>query len=141
MNQHRVQIVQWSDQIDVLRTIRETVFIQEQHVPVELEWDEFDEISWHALAYNAANQPVGTARLLPDGRIGRMAVLKEWRGKGFGRALLLELLAESQRQKMKSVQLNAQISASSFYQKYGFVEFGDEFMEAGIPHVAMRLEI
>jgi len=119
--------------------IRETVFIHEQHVPVEMEWDEFDEISLHVLAVNSFGEPVGTARLLPDGHIGRMAVLKEWRRKGFGSAMLLRLLEESKRLGMKEVELNAQTTAIQFYTRFGFIVASKGFMEAGIPHVKMTL--
>ncbi len=139
MHSRRIQIVKWPDQAAVLRMIRETVFIHEQHVPVELEWDGFDEISLHALAVNSLGEPVGTARLLPDGHIGLMAVLKEWRRKGFGGAMLLRLLEESKRLGMKEVILNAQTTAIQFYTRFGFIVGSKGFMEAGIPHVKMTL--
>ena len=139
MHSHRVQLVEWSDQATVLCKIREAVFIHEQQVPVELEWDEFDEVSLHALAINSLGEPVGTARLLPDGHIGRMAVLKEWRRKGFGGAMLLQLLKESKRQGMKEVILNAQTTAIQFYTRFGFIVASKEFMDADIPHVKMTL--
>ncbi len=137
---HQIQLVSWQDQAAELRAIRETVFVHEQQVPVELEWDEFDEISLHVLAKNLQGLPVGTARLLPDGHIGRMAVLKEWRGKGYGSAMLLRLLEESKKRDMKKVILNAQTTAIQFYAKFGFMVTGEEFMEAGIPHVEMELK-
>jgi predicted GNAT family N-acyltransferase len=137
---HQIQLVNWQDQVAVLRVIRETVFVHEQQVPVELEWDEFDEISLHALALSPQGAPIGTARLLPDGHIGRMAVLKEWRGKGIGGAMLLRLLEASKRQGNKKVILNAQTPAIQFYAKFGFIVTGEEFMEAGIPHVKMVLQ-
>ena len=74
---HSVHIVSWEDEVLTLRAIRTEVFIHEQQVPESLEWDEFDAISMHVLARNFYGQPVGTARLLPNGHIGRMAVLKE----------------------------------------------------------------
>lgn len=91
---HSVRIVSWEDEVFTLRAIRTAVFIHEQRVPENLEWDEFDAISLHVLAFNPDGQPVGTARLLPDGHIGRMAVLKEWRGKGYGSAVLQRILEE-----------------------------------------------
>lgn len=141
MSTPRVLVVKWNDYLETLRAIRETVFIQEQNVPVELEWDEYDETSWHALVYNAADEPVGTARLLLDGHIGRMAVLKEWRRKGFGSALLIRLLEEARKHGLSSVKLNAQVSAAQFYQKFGFVKIGETFVEAGIPHIAMVMKL
>ena len=134
-----IQVVSWEEAELALRAIRTTVFIHEQQVPEALEWDEFDVISVHLLARDAAGQPVGTARLLPDGHIGRMAVLKEWRGQGFGSAMLRRLLQEMMRRHQHEAQLNAQTSAVPFYEKFGFRVSGEEFMESGIPHVKMTL--
>ncbi len=131
-----IQVVSWEEAEPALRVIRTAVFIHEQHVPEAMEWDEFDAVSIHLLARNTVGQPVGTARLLPDGHIGRMAVLKEWRGQGFGSAMLRRLLQELTRRRQKA-QLNAQTSAIPFYEKFGFKVLGEEFMEAGIPHVKM----
>lgn len=136
-----IQVVLWEEAEPALRAIRTAVFIHEQHVPEALEWDEFDTISVHLLAYDTAEQPVGTARLLPDGHIGRMAVLKEWRGQGFGSAMLCKLLQELQRRHQRKAQLNAQTCAVPFYEKFGFRVSGEEFMEAGIPHVKMTLSL
>jgi predicted GNAT family N-acyltransferase len=136
-----IQVVRWEEAESALRAIRTIVFIHEQHVPEAMEWDEFDIISVHLLARDAAGQPVGTARLLPDGHIGRMAVLKEWRGQGFGSAMLRKLLQELTRRHQQKAQLNAQTSAVPFYEKFGFRVLGEEFMEAGIPHVKMTLSL
>lgn len=118
--------------------IREAVFIIEQHVPAELERDDFDAVCLHAVAYRD-NTPVGTGRLLPDGHIGRMAVSQSVRGQGVGGALLTTLIDAAKVRADAAVVLNAQTHAAPFYQRYGFVAEGDEFMEAGIPHRAMRL--
>ncbi|MBS0298868.1 MAG: GNAT family N-acetyltransferase [Proteobacteria bacterium] len=136
-----IQVVRWEEAESALRAIRTIVFIHEQHVPEAMEWDEFDIISVHLLARDAAGQPVGTARLLPDGHIGRMAVLKEWRGQGFGSAMLRKLLQELTRRHQQKAQLNAQTNAVPFYEKFGFRVLGEEFMEAGIPHVKMTLSL
>ena len=136
---HPVHIVSWEDEVLTLRAIRTEVFIHEQQVPESLEWDEFDAISAHVLASNFDGQPVGTARLLPDGHIGRMAVLKEWRGKGYGSAMLQKMLEELRNRHKQKVMLNAQASAVKFYEKFGFKVSGEEFLEAGILHVKMIL--
>ena len=136
-----VEIVSWEEAATALRVVRTAVFIREQQVPEELEWDQFDAISVHALAVNNAGQPVGTARLLPDGHIGRMAVLKEWRGQGLGSALLTKLLQVLVKRRQFQAQLHAQTSAIPFYKKFGFEIVGEEFIEAGIPHVKMTLSI
>ncbi|MDO9311244.1 MAG: GNAT family N-acetyltransferase [Nitrosomonas sp.] len=136
---HSVHIVSWEDEALTLRALRTEVFIYEQQVPEAMEWDEFDAISTHVLVRNFDGQPVGTARLLPDGHIGRMAVLKEWRNKGYGGAMLKKLLEELSNRHEKKVMLNAQTSAVKFYEKFGFKVSGNEFWEAGILHVRMIL--
>lgn len=137
---YRICVVNWQDEAVALRDIRTAVFIYEQQVPEDLEWDEFDPVSLHVLALNSNDQPIGTARLLPDGHIGRMAVLKEWRGKGVGSAMLQRILEESSHRCMQKAMLNAQIAAIKFYEKFGFQVSGEEFMEAGIPHIKMILQ-
>jgi predicted GNAT family N-acyltransferase len=133
--------VEWSRHREQLRWLREQVFIIEQGVPRELEWDGEDEASSHFLACNEAGQPLGCARLLPTGQIGRMAVLKEQRGSGLGMRLLLEAIEHAKRLGFRRVSLHAQTHAAGFYLKAGFSPVGDEFMEAGIPHQAMELEL
>lgn len=139
--QHSYQIrtVRWQDEASALRIIRTAVFIHEQKIPEGLEWDEFDFISMHVLALNSDEQPIGTARLLPNGYIGRMAVLKEWRGEGVGSAMLLRILEELRNRRIQKAILNAQTTATKFYEKFGFQVSGKEFMEVEIPHVKMIL--
>lgn len=136
---YQIRMVRWQDEASVLRIIRTAVFIHEQQIPEDLEWDEFDLVSMHVLALNSDEQPIGTARLLPDGHIGRMAVLKEWRGKGLGTAMLLRILEELRTRRMQKAILNAQTTAIKFYEKFGFQVSGKEFSEAEIPHVKMIL--
>lgn len=136
-----VRLCSWDEARPEARRIRELVFVREQGVPLELEWDEQDTRCEHALAYNAADEAVGTGRLLPDGHIGRMAVLKEWRGKGVGAVLLLALVEQARERRHARVRLNAQISAAGFYRRYGFEVSGPEFMEASIPHVPMQRDL
>lgn len=141
MNIYTVRIASWQDDGMALRMIRETVFVREQHVPLELERDEFDMRCLHLLAANSAENPIGTARLLPDGVIGRMAVLREWRGRNVGSALVLRLLEEARNRQIAQVTLSAQRHAIPFYVKFGFQIVGAEFMDAGIPHVEMNLRL
>jgi len=136
---YQIRMVRWQDEASVLRIIRTTVFIHEQRIPEDLEWDDFDLVSMHVLALNSDEQPIGTARLLPDGHIGRMAVLKEWRGKGLGTAMLLRILEELRNRRIQKAILNAQTTAIKFYEKFGFQVSGKEFTEAEIPHVKMIL--
>jgi predicted GNAT family N-acyltransferase len=124
-----------------LRTIRETVFVIEQRVPLELEWDELDPRCHHMIARDREHRPIGTGRLTPEHKIGRMAVLKEWRGKGVGEALLQALIDEARRLGWSEVNLHAQASAIGFYEKFAFEPVGERFQEAGIEHLAMRLAL
>lgn len=128
----------WERDDEALRLIRFAVFVVEQHVPEELEWDGTDAACEHAIAEDGAGSPVGCGRLLPDGHIGRMAVLREWRGRGVGGALLERLVALARERGHAVARLNAQTHAMSFYESHGFVAVGDEFDEAGIPHRAME---
>lgn len=123
---------------EALAHVRRTVFIDEQGVPEALEWDEHDAVSTHWLAVLADGRPVGCARLLPDGHIGRMAVLPGWRGQGIGRALLDAAVARARSRGMHEVRLSAQCHAVTFYQRAGFVRCSPPYDEAGIPHLAMR---
>jgi hypothetical protein len=136
-----IRICNWDEARTEARRIRELVFVHEQGVPLELEMDEQDAWCDHALAEAGDGQAIGTARLLPDGHIGRMAVLKTWRGQGVG-ALLLQALVEQARSRgHATLCLNAQVHAAGFYRRYGFETAGPEFIEAGIPHVAMRRDL
>ncbi len=141
MREVAVRIVAWPDAEAEAMCVRDAVFVVEQGVPPEIERDEWDQRSDHALAFDRAGRVVGTGRLLPDGHIGRMAVLPEWRGSGIGGRILGALVARAQERGMKRVVLNAQTHAVPFYVRHGFAASGDEFMEAGIPHVTMAREI
>ncbi|MGC2520907.1 MAG: GNAT family N-acetyltransferase [Burkholderiales bacterium] len=136
-----IRSLSWPDALPFARPVREKVFIEEQNVPRELEWDEWDERSEHAVALDARGNAIGTARLLPDGRIGRMAVLKEWRGQGVGAALLAAMLERARQRSMACVTLHAQTRVVGFYRRFGFSERGGEFFEAGIPHLEMTLDL
>jgi len=135
-----VSIVQvdWKQAQEPLGFIRRTVFMAEQGVPEELEWDGLDEGAVHLLAIDADKAPIGTARMLDDGHIGRMAVLKSWRRQGVGSALLLRLIEIAEQQDLRQVVLDAQLHVIGFYEAYGFVVCSDVFMDAGIPHKTMR---
>jgi predicted GNAT family N-acyltransferase len=118
--------------------LRFAIFVGEQNVPPGIELDEMDEKSLHAVAYDADGKPIGTGRLLPEGRIGRMAVVKEWRRRGVGADLLEALIAEATRRGIAEVKLSAQLQAAEFYRAHGFVAEGKVYEEAGILHQAMR---
>lgn len=137
----RVEAIDYATGVDDLRAVREPVFVQEQQVPLALEWDELDPLCVHVIARDAAGAPIGTGRLTPEHKIGRMAVLPDWRGRGVGDGLLLALIAEAERRHWPELHLHAQVSAVGFYVKHGFVPVGDRFMEAGIEHQTMRRQL
>ncbi|MBN1848956.1 MAG: GNAT family N-acetyltransferase [Deltaproteobacteria bacterium] len=120
-----------------IRKIRTSVFMGEQNVPESLDFDGLDPHVVHVLVKDG-DQFAGTGRMLGDGHIGRLAVLKEYRGRGVGVAAVRALIREAQRMGMKRVFLGAQMHARGFYQKLGFTEYGSPFMEAGIEHIHME---
>ncbi len=135
----RIELGGWESMRDRAVPVRYTVFVEEQKVPVEIELDEFDPSSLHAIAVAADESVLGTGRLLPDGHIGRMAVLRQARGAGVGTALLLALLQAARVRGEREVILSSQRHAIPFYERFGFVAEGEEYDDAGIPHRAMRL--
>lgn len=126
----------WQRDRDALRRLRHEVFVVGQNVPEDLEWDGEDGQCHHALALLDGNV-VGTGRMTADGKIGRMAVLESARGHGIGGAILKHLMAVATAMKLTQVHLNAQTHALRFYARHGFQGEGDEFDEAGIPHLHM----
>jgi predicted GNAT family N-acyltransferase len=124
-----------------LRAVREAVFIVEQQVSPEEEWDDLDAASYHLIARDQNGTPIGTGRLTPEMTIGRMAVVKEWRGSGVGAAVLQGLIERARELHYPAVELHAQTHAIAFYERFGFVAFGEEYMEAGIPHRSMKLSL
>ena len=136
-----IEIADWDRDQETLRSIREAVFVVEQNVPVELEWDGVDQDCVHVIAYANDRSAVGTGRLLPDGHIGRLAVLASWRGRGAGSSLLLKLVAIAKARGIGPIALNAQTHALVFYERFGFVAEGNDFDDAGIPHRHMLLKI
>ncbi|MGI6409490.1 MAG: GNAT family N-acetyltransferase [Gammaproteobacteria bacterium] len=136
MSNIEVRIADWNKDNADLRRIRKRVFIDEQGVTPEQEWDSLDADAIHFLA-EEEDFAVGTARLLPDGCIGRVSVLKEWRGLKVGEALMQAAIDEAERRGLKQQTLTAQVHASRFYERLGFRAVSEEFIEAGIPHIDM----
>jgi YbgC/YbaW family acyl-CoA thioester hydrolase len=132
----------WSELGEDAGRIRTEVFVREQRIPAELEWDADDQVAVHAVAYNRLGQAIGTGRLLPaaDGvaRIGRMAVHQVLRGGRVGEQVLRTLADVAQRRGDRAIELHAQRTARGFYERLGFEALGELFEEAGIPHVTMR---
>jgi len=136
MNNLSIRIADWREDNAALRRIREQVFIAEQGVTPELEWDGEDANAIHFLALDE-NWPIGTARLSTDGHISRVCVLKDWRGLGVGEKILQAVIVEAERRGLKQQRLSAQVQATDFYQKQGFLIASEEFLDAGIAHVDM----
>lgn len=133
----QIKLGEWHElQVDA-QAVRTAVFVVEQSIPADLEWDVMDVQCLHAVAYDEKGRAIGTGRLLPDGHIGRMAVVSIARGEGIGAAILRALIEQARHRGKILVQLNAQISAEAFYRREGFVREGELFLEAGIEHVHM----
>ncbi len=139
MPPYTITQVRWPEHAAELLAIRRAVFVDEQGVPEALEVDGRDDGAWHLLARDGVGLPVGCARVLSDAHIGRLAVLRSARGKGVGRDLLLAAVRLARRLGMGELYLHAQTRAQGFYEAAGFIAEGDEFPEAGIAHVLMRL--
>jgi len=134
--------VTWQQQHEALSAIRHQVFIEEQQVPAELEWDGKDKECLHILAQDfSKDNPIGTGRLVSDGQIGRMAILKDYRRQGIGQQILQLLIKLAAQGGHTSVYLHAQTSAIAFYEKAQFKTSGEVFMDAGIEHINMTLQL
>lgn len=133
----QIDLLPWEQAREHAAPIRFAVFVEEQGVPREIELDEIDDACIHAVAFEG-EIAVGTGRLLPDGHIGRMAVLRQWRGRGIGSGILERLIEKARERGDREVALSAQVHAADFYRAHGFVEQGGEYLEAGIAHQAMR---
>jgi len=121
--------------------VRRAVFIEEQRIVEREEWDDADALSRHVLALDANRDAVGTGRLDPTGKIGRVAVLPQYRGTGVGAAIMDQLVGLAEALGLQEVHLNAQVDALGFYERLGFRAEGPEFDEVGIPHRRMRRRI
>jgi predicted GNAT family N-acyltransferase len=136
----RIELLDWQSARAEAAPIRYAVFVEEQGVPLEMELDEHDPASLHALAFDGG-AAVGTGRLLPDAHIGRMAVRREFRGRGVGSAILLRLCEAARGRGEREVVLAAQLHALEFYRAHGFEAYGAVYQDAGIPHQDMRRAI
>jgi len=135
------RLTSWQQDKDMLRFVRHAVFVDEQQIPADLEWDERDQDAAHVIAISESDQAIATGRLLAGGHIGRMAVVPGWRGKGVGRSILNLLLAAAHRRGDRIIKLSSQQTACGFYLKQGFIQTGDPYQEAGRQHVAMHLQL
>ena len=129
--------VDWKSHRDKLLSVRQEVFVVEQNVPIEEERDDYDPTATHFLAVDSDGSAIGTARVLSDGHIGRVAVLKALRGQGVGRLLTEAAIEYLRFNNFEEAKLNSQVQVIGFYEKLGFERHGDVFYECEIPHVAM----
>jgi predicted GNAT family N-acyltransferase len=137
----RIEIMSWEQAAPVAGPIRFSIFVDEQNVPPGIELDDQDPECLHAVAYDNDGKAIGTGRLLPDGHIGRMAVVKDWRRRGVGDAILDALVEEARKRGHKEVVVSAQLQAAEFYRNHGFVADGKVFKDAGILHEKMRRKL
>jgi predicted GNAT family N-acyltransferase len=133
-----ISIGNWNMQQAAARLVREQVFITEQQIPLEMAMDKTDDLCLHAVATGANGTPIGTARLLPDGHIGRLAVLASARGTGVGARLVQCLLQAAKERGDKRVIVNANSQVVGFYERLGFEVISAEYVEAGIKHIDME---
>lgn len=124
-----------------IRFVRDIVFGEEQNVAREVDWDGMDSHCIQIVATDDDSHPIGTGRMQPDGKIGRLAVLDAWRGQGVGQKMLKLLVENAEREGWQEVYLHAQVQATAFYEMCGFYQIGQEFLEADIPHVKMTKKV
>lgn len=136
----KILLAEWARAEITAKHVRYAVFIEEQNIAEEDEWDDHDENALHLVASMDGN-PIGTARLTSDGTVGRMAVLNSFRNQGTGSAMMKQIIKTAKKSRIKVLRLHAQRTAEGFYVKHGFIAEGEEFLEAGIPHIAMKLEL
>ncbi|MGV6808181.1 MAG: GNAT family N-acetyltransferase, partial [bacterium] len=137
----RIEQTDWQSSEVALTAIRHRVFVEEQGVPEDLEIDEHDPEARHWLAYGESDDPVGCIRMLEDGKVGRMAVLAEYRSRGVASSLLRRVIRYARRTELSALYLDAQKGAVSFYEQFDFEPEGDIFLDAGIDHQRMRLKL
>jgi len=133
----RVRAASWEQDATAIKEIRTKVFIQEQNVPEEIESDDYDPVSWYVLALAPDDAAVACARLQPNGKVTRIAVLAPWRRKGVARQMLSLILEIARENELESLYLHAQLSAIELYKEFGFTASGKQFTEAGIEHIKM----
>ena len=140
MSEFTVVVGDWHSLQQHAQHIRELVFILEQDIAPEDEWDDQDPISTHFVVYDA-DQPIATARLLSNDHVGRVAVLKAYRSKGIGKLVMQEIIALAKQQQRKELILSSQVHATQFYSGLGFAVQGESYLDCGIPHVDMVMTL
>lgn len=137
---YQVKHGRWDQLRQDAKLIRTQVFICEQGITEADEWDDQDLISQHFVIYDQ-DQPIATARLLENNSVGRVAVLKAYRGQGLGQMIMLEIISYAQKQRRSVLTLSSQVRAISFYKKLGFTVQGNSYDECGIPHIEMTMSL
>lgn len=137
---YRIKQGHWDQLQQDAKLIRTQVFICEQGITEADEWDDQDLISQHFVIYDQ-DQPIATARLLENNSVGRVAVLKAYRGQGLGQMIMLEIISYAQKQRRSVLTLSSQVHAISFYEKLGFIVQGNSYDECGIPHIEMTMSL
>jgi len=138
MSQFTIRAGSWDKLQNDAKLIREQVFIQEQQIAVEDEWDAEDTVSVHFVVYDQ-DQPIATARLLQNNSVGRVAVLKSHRGVGIGKLLMQQIIQQAKHEQREFLKLSSQAHAIQFYAGLGFKVEGEQYLDCGIPHIDMRL--
>ena len=131
-----IREVSWACHQEDLKKVRFAVFVEEQGFAAEIELDGLDPDCSHVLA-TLENQAIGTARLLPDGHIGRVAVLRKFRGKGIGKQIMVKVVEIAENRGLPEVELSSQVHAVPFYEQLGYEPVGEIYDEAGAPHQRM----
>lgn len=137
---YRIKQGHWDQLQQDAKLIRTQVFICEQCITEADEWDDQDVISQHFVIYDQY-QPIATTRLLENNSVGRVAVLKAYRGQGLGQMIMLEIIGYAQKQRRSVLTLSSQVHAISFYEKLGFTVQGNSYDECGIPHIEMTMSL
>ena len=135
-----IRLGTWQELPEDAKAIRAAVFIQEQNISPDDEWDDLDAVCTHFVVYEQ-NQPIATARLLPSHSIGRVAVLKTHRGMKMGQKLMQVIIAYGKQEQRPYLKLSSQVHAMGFYQALGFAVQGQEYLDCGIPHVDMYMHL
>lgn len=138
MSQFTLRTGSWDELQNDAKLIREQVFIQEQQIAAEDEWDAEDAVSLHFVIYDQ-DQPIATARLLQNNSVGRVAVLKSHRGVGIGKLLMQQIIQQAQQEQREFLKLSSQVHAMQFYAALDFKVEGEQYLDCGIPHINMRL--
>lgn len=140
-NALQIKSVSFDEYANEITQIRNTVFIEEQKIPTDLEWDNQDKNAYHFIVISEQNETIAYARLLPSGKLGRVAVLIQWRNQGLGSMLISAICENASKLGLDAIHLSSQRSAIDFYLKLGFQAIDKMHLEAGIEHQTMHKKL